>query len=884
MLNRRSDAGDEPRAGDSPSWPGAGVEPGRFFEGDRVGRRMAGFVAAGAIPFLILPVLGVPYTDWRVLVAAALDVAIAATIALVPWERLPRWAQAVPVLAIYTVIALLRDTGGEDAAVFEPLLVVPIVFFALYGTRGMLVAGAAGLAATLVLPVLLIGGPTYVDSQIVRACVAVLIVATAGGAVQSLVASMRRLTAGSRAVLDTAQDAFLSVGEDMRITEWNQAAERTFGWSRHEMLGSDLMEQLVHSEDRDFAAQELQGFLETGEAPLEGTRIETRAVRRDGAEVPVELTVSPVRIEGRWVFNMFMHEISERQRARIALQEAEEGFRRAFEDNRVGMVLITPRGKFMRLNSAFCELLGYSAEELIGNGFEEITHPDDIDANVTALRGIAAGDRYGYRSETRCRHADGHHLWTAVNVSPIHDEHGGLIHMIAQVEDIRERKEQEAKLTHQALHDPLTGLPNRVLFADRVRMASARRDTGTYGVIYLDLDTFKPINDTLGHAAGDQVLVEVSRRLEQLLREGDTLARLGGDEFAILCESTEEAAARMVADRVIEAFSTPLAIEGRQVIQSASIGVAMQSRDGRPADPERILHHADLAMYRAKESGKARYAMFESWMADEAADRSEVERELRKGIAADQLVVHYQPEVDLETGAVTGAEALVRWQHPERGLLEPAEFIAVAETSDLIVAIDDLVLWDACHEAGRWRRELGEDRPFVISVNLSDRRLAEEGLSSKISEAISDAELPANSLCLEVAERSVMDPRSKALSALPDLEALGVRLLIDDFGVAISSFSSLKRMPRLNAIKIDHSFIAGLGRSPEDSAGVGAIIGIAHGLGLTATAAGVETSEQLAELRELGCDRAQGFYFARPHPPGGFLELLDSARYGELLA
>ena len=335
---------------------------------------------------------------------------------------------------------------------------------------------------------------------------------------------------------------------------------------------------------------------------------------------------------------------------------------------------------------------------------------------------------------------------------------------------------------------------------------------------------------------------------------------------------------------MIEAFAKPFEVAGREIHQAASIGVTVQPRDGHAADAEEVLSRADAAMYRAKAAGKSRYSLFEGWMAEGHPDHGGLERELRTALSDGELCVHYQPEIDLATGEVTGAEALVRWQHPERGLLEPAQFMFVAEASELVIAIDDFVLWQACHEAARWRRELIEGEPFVISVNLSERRLAEPGLSNKIATAISDAGLPADSLCVEVAERAVLDRRGETLAAIPDLDDLGVRLLIDDFGVATSSLSAIQRLPGLNGIKIDSSFIAGLGRSSEDSVGVAALVGLAHGLKLVATAEGVETPEQLAELREADCDRAQGYYFARPQPPSSFAELLSSARYGELLA
>jgi EAL domain-containing protein (putative c-di-GMP-specific phosphodiesterase class I) len=289
-------------------------------------------------------------------------------------------------------------------------------------------------------------------------------------------------------------------------------------------------------------------------------------------------------------------------------------------------------------------------------------------------------------------------------------------------------------------------------------------------------------------------------------------------------------------------------------------------------------------MDRAKAAGKSRYALFESWMREGDTDRASMERELREALLGDEIVVHYQPEVDLITGAITGAEALVRWQHPERGLLEPAQFLFVAETSDLIAELDDLVLRQACHQAAIWRAEIPEGERFTVSVNISERRLADPDLSRKVAQAIADVRLPASCICLEINERAMMDRRAAALSAIPDLRELGIRLLIDDFGVAISSFGSLKRLPRLNAIKIDASFIAGLGRSPEDSAGVAAIIGLAHGLKLTATAEGVERNEQLRELQALHCDRGQGYYFARPQPPEALAGVLRSARHGELIS
>ena len=741
---------------------GLEVEPGRFFEGENVGWRIAPFVAAGILPFALVPIAGISFADARVQIAAALVPIVVALVLLVPWERFPAWPQAILPFAYFVILALLREANGATPSVFDPLLALPVTWLAIYGTGRELALSIVAAGLTLLLPPVLPGNSVLDQEQLQRAIVAVGLLSTVTPAVHALVIALRRTT-------------------------------------KH-------------------------------------------------------------------------------------LGEAEERFRKAFEDSHVGMALVSVDGRYQLVNRALCEITGYPEAELLSKSFSEITHPDDLDADLDALTELMDGERYGYRAEKRYIHADGHSVWISLNVSPVYDAGGALSYMISQFEDISERKASEERLTRQALHDSLTGLPNRTLFADRVRMASSRRSARGFAIVYLDLDGFKLVNDTLGHAAGDQVLVEVARRLEPLLRAGDTLARLSGDEFALLCEEVGEPEIRVIAERVIDAMAKPIEVQGRAITQAASIGIATYGPDGSPVEPDEMLGDADLAMYRAKAAGKSRYAVFEGWMRQSGAERTGLEVELRRAIQHDELAVHYQPEIDLRTGQITGAEALVRWQHPERGLLEPAQFLFVAESSGLISEVDELVLAKACRQASEWRAVLADGERFTVSVNISDRRLADPGLSGKIAQAISDADLPASSLCLEIAERAVMDRRAAALSAIPDLEQLGIRLLIDDFGIAITSFGSLKRLPRLSAIKIDASFIAGLGHSREDSAGVAAIVGLAHGLGLTATAEGVEREEQLRELQALHCDRGQGYYFARPQPASALGDLLNSARLGELIS
>jgi diguanylate cyclase (GGDEF)-like protein/PAS domain S-box-containing protein len=838
-------------------------------------------VLASVLPFVLLPATDISLTDTRVLIAAALVAVIVALALWLPWGRLPAWLQSVPPLAYFIVFALLRDADGAPSA-FDPLVALPVAWFALYGNSRQLAVSAVGSGVTLAAPVLL-SAPGYDSNQYVLAAVMTVVAGTVGGAVHMVVMALRRLTYESRAVIETAQEAFLSTDQDGVITEWNPEAERLFGWSRDEALGRSANATIVPERNRAAYQENLNRFLRSEDGPLLDRRMEVDVLRRDGKEVPVELSISPVRQGETWAFNAFFHSIGKRKQTEAALRDAEERFRRAFDDSTVGMALVSPDGRYLRVNAALSEITGHPIDELTGMHYAEITHPDDLEADLEAATEMVTGERYGYRTEKRYIHSKGYPVWISLNVSPIRDENGELLYMIGQVEDISERKGEEARLTRQALQDSLTGLPNRALFADRVRMAAARRG-GDFAVVYLDLDDFKLVNDSLGHAAGDAVLIEVGSRLKELLRAGDTLARLGGDEFAILCEEVGSDEMKVIVDRVVDALAPPIDVMGRPVHQAASIGVAIHAHDGSTVDAESVIGDADLAMYRAKAAGRSHYAIFESWMRWGHSERTALERQLRKALEREEMVVHYQPEVDLEAGAITGAEALVRWNHPERGLLEPAHFLFLAESSDLIADIDDFVLRDACRQAAEWQELSDDDEMLSVSVNISERRLADPDLSAKVAQAISDAGIPASMICLEIAERAVMDRRSSALSAMPGLDELGIRLLIDDFGVAISSFGSLQRLPRLTAIKIDASFVAGVGRSREDSAAVAAMVGLAHGLKLTATAEGVEHAEQMHELRDLHCDRGQGFYFARPQPPGAMADLLQSARLGELIA
>ena len=464
------------------------------------------------------------------------------------------------------------------------------------------------------------------------------------------------------------------------------------------------------------------------------------------------------------------------------------------------------------------------------------------------------------------------------------DEIGTLMasfnRMIATIEqqsdEINQFPKRLEQLTRQAFRDPLTNLPNRALFMDRLThgLTRAQRRHEHLAVLFLDLDRFKVVNDTLGHTVGDQLLVEVSRRLTSALRPGDTVARLGGDEFGILLEDVADAeTAETVAVRVEESLGQPYRFEGREVFVTASIGIALSS--AKLGLPEEILRDVDLAMYHAKAKGKARHEVFDGSMSAPALDRMDLEMDLRSAISRHEFRLHYQPILRLDTGKITEVEALIRWQHEKRGLLQPDEFIGLTEETGLIVPIGQWVLSEACKQARVWQVEYPTTPPLVMSVNLSAKQFQNPKLVEEITQALDESGLAPSCLKLEITESTVMQDAPVTLTKLTELKELGVRLAIDDFGTGYSSLGYLKRFP-VDTLKIDRSFVKGLSPDGGDNAIVRAVVTVAKSLNMDVTAEGVETEAQLAELRALGCDRWQGFLFARPVSPERVAPLLAS--------
>ncbi len=505
--------------------------------------------------------------------------------------------------------------------------------------------------------------------------------------------------------------------------------------------------------------------------------------------------------------------------------------------------------------------------------FLEMIEPEDRE-HVIAVHQRSMQTLEPFEMEERISWPDGQVRTLASWGEVVADADGNPMRMMGICWDITERKQIEEQLVREALHDSLTGLPNRALLVDRLTQAIARlpRRDGPLCVMFIDVDRFKVINDSLGHEAGDEVLVELARRFSSVLRPGDTVARFGGDEFVVLSEElAHDGEALTTAERLQNVTNRPISVQDSEVMVTVSAGIAV-SRSVTD-HPSALLRDADAAMYRAKQGGRDRSVVFADEMRDEAIGRHETEQQLRRALSDDQLVLHYQPIIELATGRVTGVEALVRWQHPTRGLVPPSEFIPIAEEIGLIVQLDDWVLEHACKQLAAWQ---GNNPELTMSINLSGLQFSRTDLVSQVAGALERTGANPERVALEMTESVLMRDAEDTVTVLRDLRGLGVRLDIDDFGTGYSSLSYLKRFP-VDALKVDRSFVFGLGSNAEDRAIVQSVIALAQSLGIATIAEGVETTTQLEVLRELGCTSAQGYLYSRPHPPQDLTGLVGIA-------
>jgi len=669
---------------------------------------------------------------------------------------------------------------------------------------------------------------------------------------------LRRAEARTHTLLRESHDVLAVVAADATITYLSPGAERVLGASATAYVGAPLP-SLVHPDDRGRIAAALAAPV-TGD---EERRAEFRIRHRDGHWLLLEATVDDRRddpsFEGLVVS---CRDVSERRHAEAELCEAHERFRSAFEHAPIGMALVGLDGRFVRVNRALAQMLGRAEDQLAGASVLTLTHPEDHAAAHDGIGRVLGGDP-STRVEQRLVHVDGRPVWVAVTMSLVRDHMGGPRYLVAQVEDVTERRASGDRLAHQAIHDPLTGLPNRVRFVEQLHDALRHQSGGGRpAVLFVDLDHFQVVNDSLGHAAGDRLLVAVADRLRAATRPTDTLARFTGDEFTILCEGVpDEATAVELANRVSNAVAKPVTLVEGEVYVTASVGIALAT--GELETPEALLRNADVAMHHAKELGRARADVYDAHAHDRAIQHLRTGNELHRALERHELLMHYQPILSLETGRVSGFEALIRWQHPERGLVGPDEFVSRAEETGLVVPIGVFALEASCQQAVRWHQR---GAPVTISVNLSPRQLAEPTLVDSVAAVLGHTGIDPRLVWLEITESTLMHDAESAVRTLSALRALGVHLSVDDFGTGYSSMTYLKRFP-VESLKVDRSFIDGLGRDAEDSAICTAVVSLAHALGLRAVAEGVETPEQLAELRTLGCELAQGYLFGRPAPP-----------------
>ncbi|PRY33095.1 putative bifunctional diguanylate cyclase/phosphodiesterase [Pseudosporangium ferrugineum] len=519
-------------------------------------------------------------------------------------------------------------------------------------------------------------------------------------------------------------------------------------------------------------------------------------------------------------------------------------------------------------SSSVRSILGLSPGELSGPVLNDIIHPDDIPGARAWLHALfAAPAGHTTRTEVRMRAADG--TWVYLDVIGTNRvDDPDLRSAVISLRDIGTRRALEDQLTRQAFTDSLTGLPNRALFRDRLEQAVARRRGTEVAVLLIDLDDFKLVNDDLGHGLGDELLTAIADRLRREMRPGDTLARLGGDEFAILVEDVDEPSAVALAERLLRAGRERVRLASREVSCSLSIGIAGGNRRA-----DQLLRDADLAMYAAKRAGRNGYAVFDPSMSRTVLEEAQQRVDMERGLAAEQFVVLYQPVVDMRTQRLTGVEALVRWEHPEQGLLSPYQFIANAEANGLIVPLGRWVLRQACEQLASWRRETPAAADLRMNVNLSARQFGYEGLVGDVAAAIADAGIPAGALTLEITESMLMEDITAAIETLGALRRLGVRLAIDDFGTGYSSLNYLKRLP-VDIIKIDRTFVAQVDTDADDVALVDAVVGLGQALRLQTVAEGIETDGQWEMLRRIGCDQGQGYLFGRPGDPASVSELL----------
>ncbi|MGJ7917092.1 EAL domain-containing protein [Massilia sp. LXY-6] len=668
-----------------------------------------------------------------------------------------------------------------------------------------------------------------------------------------------------RNLFQQAGDSILIADHELNIVAANGRACAHFGYTEDELVGLP-----VHDIDSNYVyGPQLLETLRQGQTHL--LRILKR--RKDGSTFPAEVHVSRFEDGGQEFFQAIIRDLTEREEAERQLRESEQRFREVIEMTPAGYLLASADERILDVNPALCALSGYARQTLVGTRLAQLFRVFPWDR----LEAEHSGHASLHGAEAVLQHADGRLLHVLLNGSAHCDADGSFASFTGLLTDITDRKQAEHRLQELATHDTLTGLPNRALLHERLqRMLEACAPGASIAVMFLDLDRFKEVNDSFGHEHGDVLLCEVAARLRRVLRPGDVVARLGGDEFVVAAECKGGAvcgaeAAAAIAAKLLEVLTLPVTVGAQDVVVGASIGISMYPRDA--ATRELLFQTADTAMYRAKAEGRNRYRFFEAEMTVAARARMGLELSLRPALARAEFELHYQPRVDLRNMAVVGMEALIRWRHPQQGMVPPQQFIGIAEETGLIVPIGRWVLREACRQTRRLVDEFG--RPIRVSVNVSARQLAQPGFVAEVRQALDDAGLAPSALELELTESALIEDLERTAAMLGELQAIGVKLAVDDFGTGYSGLAYLRRLP-IDVLKLDRSFVLQDDGRISAFDFVKAFVDMAHALQLSVVAEGVETTEVLDFLRAASCDEAQGYLLGRPLPLEGLRALLGA--------
>ncbi|NND75222.1 MAG: EAL domain-containing protein [Ilumatobacter sp.] len=750
------------------------------------------------------------------------------------------------------------------------LLVVPVLAMALALIGAVIVSTRTNPSTNSVLIIAVIGA-----ISIAAVLMTWLEARHFGRRLHATIHELSTTQASVRRLLDDLPDAVMGLDISGRITSANSKAAALTGRSVEDLIGRGFL-GMIGDDDRDSITRGWERFdfgseLTSGRA---GNVAVFELIDASGEPHLVEASLHRTRVDdpdGAGLVAL-LRDVTDRKRTTLALEQARRRFQQAFHSAPTGMALVRlDDGRIVDANESLAEMLSRPLDSMIGAPIRTITHPEDLAAASAQRAQLELGIADTYALDQRYQHRDGQYVWARTRVSVTEDD--GVSLAITHIEDVTEQRRAAELLTYAATHDDLTELPNRTALVQRLDALLAGAAPGQVAVLFIDLDNFKVVNDSLGHGVGDKLLRAVAARFRKVMRESDRIARFGGDEFVVFVDRVsiggEDTPSGLlvdpaaVAERLRRCVMEPLTIDDHELVVTASIGFAVNAAPGLTADD--LLRDADAAMYCAKASGRDRVEAFTAATREASVSALQMASELRRGIERHEIVPYFQPIVDLASGQVVHFEVLARWLHPDRGLLMPGEFLPVAESSGLIGELGATILRDSLAQLAHWRAIGRQFAQCGLSVNVATQQLGDSGFVGLVSEALGENGIDADSLWLEITETALMEDTVAAGRALRELRSLGLHLSVDDFGTGYSSLTYLKRFP-VESIKVDRSFVAGLGLEVDDTSIVEAVIRLGHSLGLSVVAEGVETPLQLTALRELACNRGQGYLFGRPRP------------------